>query len=114
MEQYLVDRVLMPMRNEDRRVFCMEDQHLLVFFGSLLFNKPRCRELANSIRGYANLAMRYLLPLKEQHSWGPTDEIFIIKNGEILREAMMAIGKINQFYEDTDQFIADLENGAVR
>jgi hypothetical protein len=113
MDQYLIDRVLQPMRIEERRLFCIEDTHMRIFFGSLLYNKPRSQEIANCVRGYANLMTRYLLPLRAEHGWVTTEDIFIMKNGEVLRVALMTIGKIDAFYEDTDQFIANLENGAV-
>lgn len=113
MKKYLDDEVLSSMNNAKRRELCINDIGVNDFLVSMSHNKPKSPQLIKNLKAYANLLCRYLLPLMEKNQWKSTTEVFVIENVKILYEHLLAIGKIRQFYEDTDSFIMEIQNEVV-
>jgi hypothetical protein len=114
MESYLREEILTPIRQDNRRKLCLSDEGIFRYLLSVTFNKVRCPSLVKNVRAYAHLLCRYFLPLFVKHGWTTTGEALKMRNREPLYSALMELGGITAFYEDSDAYIKDLENEAVR
>jgi len=113
MEAYLRDEVIGPMRQKERKEFCLKDPGVYKYLLSSTYNKMKCPNLVKNVRAYAHLLCRFFLPLFEKHNWSSTQEALQIGNRDEIQAALLEFDGITAFYEDTNSFIRDLENEAV-
>lgn len=113
MEEYLDDRVIKPMKEKERRDLCLKDVSIRNYLLGTMFNKIRSPNLISNTRAYAHLICRMMIPLLKENKWASTSEALVARNYRIIYAALLKIGKIEEFYEDTDAYIHDLENEAV-
>lgn len=113
MEEYLDERIIKPMKEKERRELCLKDFGIRKYLLSTMYNKLRSPNLISNTRAYAHLLCRMLIPLFKDNKWSSTSEAMVAKNFKIIYDALLKIGKIAEFYEDSDSYIYDLENEAV-
>jgi hypothetical protein len=113
MEDYLKDEIIAPMRQSERREFCLNDVGVYKYLLSCTYNKVKCPNLIKNVRAYAHLLCRFFLPLMAENDWKTTEEVLKIDNRDAVQDRLLELGGINAFFEDSDSYIRDLENEAV-
>jgi hypothetical protein len=98
---------------KDRRKFCVNDKAVHTFLLAATMNKAQSPGLADNLRAYANLLSRFFMPLLAKYGWKSTKDVCVVMNASKIRRSMLSVGNNENFFEDTDCKIRDLENLAV-